>query len=259
VSSLAPTAGWQNAAFVAHFADRRQLVLPLIDLQEDLIRRLLCGHGRSIRRFLDLGAGAGAMTELVFATHPDSEAVLIDFSKLMLEHASRRLAGSAGRWRSIHGDLADPAWRERLPAGHYDAIVSGLAIHHLSSARKRALFKELFALLEPGGIVVNMDYVAIVGPLRRLFDKQMRANAIRAEHESGGTRSEDDIQLDDGEDQPDTVEDQLRWLRAAGFEQVEVHFKWAEAAIFGGVRAPAPDGTCCQARSREPGIMDLHA
>ena len=27
-----------------------------------------------------------------------------------------------------------------------------------------------------------------------------------------------------------------RWLREAGFEQVEVHFKWAEAAVFGGAK-----------------------
>jgi hypothetical protein len=32
------------------------------------------------------------------------------------------------------------------------------------------------------------------------------------------------------------VDDQLRWLREAGFEQAEVHFKWAEGAVFGGVR-----------------------
>ena len=57
---------------------------------------------------------------------------------------------------------------------------------------------------------VNMDYVAIDGPLRGLFDEEMLANAVRAERESGGTRAtEHEVDLDDDEDRPDTVEDQL--------------------------------------------------
>lgn len=83
---------------------------------------------------------------------------------------------------------------------------------------------------------VNMEYVAIDGPLRGLFDEEMLASAVRAERESGGTRHEHEVDLDDDDDWPDTVEDQLRWLREAGFQQVEVHFKWAEAAIYGGMR-----------------------
>ena len=172
------------------------------------------------------GRGAGS----------ESQGVLVDFSEPMLARAGVNLAGYAGRWQAVAGDLSDPAWRDALPGGSYDAIVSGLAIHHLPAERKRALFAESFALLEPGAMFVNMDYVAIDGPLQGLFDEQMLANAVRAERESGGTRHEHEVDLEDDDDRPDTVEDQVRWLRDAGFEQVEVHFKWAEAAIFGGVR-----------------------
>ena len=141
----------------------------------------------------------------------------------------------------MRGDLNDPSWQRALPAGRYDAVVSGLAIHHIPAERKRALFAEAFELLEPGGIFVNMDYVSIEGPLQGLFDEQMRANAVEHEHASGGTRSADEVDVEDDDDRPDTVEDQLRWLREAGFEQVEVHFKWAEAAIYGGSRPAKGD------------------
>ena len=40
---------------------------------------------------------------------------------------------------------------------------------------------------------------------------------------------------------PTSVEDQLQWLRDAGFEQGEVHFKWAEAAVFGAVKPSGGD------------------
>ncbi|MGH2834254.1 MAG: methyltransferase domain-containing protein [Solirubrobacteraceae bacterium] len=176
------------------------------------------------------------MSDLVLAAQPGSQAVLVDFSEPMLERASVSLAAYAGRWQVVRGDLCDPAWYEALPAGRYDAVLSGLAIHHLPSERKRALFAEAFELLEPGGMFVNMDYVAIGGPLEGLFDEQMLANAVRHEHDQGGTRSAQEVDCEDDDDRPDSVEDQVRWLRDAGFEQAEVHFKWAEAAVFGAIK-----------------------
>jgi tRNA (cmo5U34)-methyltransferase len=232
----APGAHWQSEELAASFAERRRVLIPLLDLQEDVLGQLLRRHDRPIARFLDLGCGAGAMSELLLGVLPGSEGVLVDFSEPMLARAAVNLAGDAGRWQASRGDLNDPAWRDGLPAGSYDAIVSGLAIHPLPPERKPALFAECFALLRPGGMFVNMDYVDIDGPLRGLFDERMLANAVRAERESGGHRHEHEVDLEDDHDRPDTVEDQLRWLREAGFEQTETYFKWAEAAIFGGVK-----------------------
>jgi SAM-dependent methyltransferase len=241
-----PGAHWQREELAASFADRRRILIPLLDVQEDVIRRLLARHERPIARFVDIGCGAGAMSELVLDSLPGSEAVLVDFSEPMLERAAAALAGHAGRWQAVRGDLNDPAWRDALPDGRYDAIFSGLAIHHLPAERKRTLFAELLGLLEAGGIFVNMDFVEIDGPLRGLFDEEMLAAAVRDDREHGGTHPEHELDLDDDDDRPDTIEDQLLWLREAGFEQVEVHFKWAEAAIFGGMK-PEP------ARARSTG------
>ncbi len=243
--SAAPGAAWQQADLAVDFLERRHILLPLLDVQEDLIRRLLTRHGRPIERVLDVGCGDGAMTELVLSVGAregrEPQAVLIDFSQPMLERAGARLAGYRGRWDARRGDLNDPEWREGLPDGHFDVVVSGLAIHHLPAERKRALYAEVCELLAPGGIFVNMDVVAIEGPLRGLFDEQMLANAVHAERASGGTRTEAELELsDDDDDRPDTLGEQLRWLREAGFQQCEAHFKWAEGAVFGGVR---PAGT----------------
>jgi tRNA (cmo5U34)-methyltransferase len=231
-----PGAHWQSEDLAASFAERRRILIPLLDVQEDVVTHLFARHKHPVKRFLDLGCGAGAMSELLLGAVSGSEGVIVDFSEPMLARAGVNLAGHAGRWQAVRGDLNDLAWRDALPAGRYDAVVSGLAIHHLPPERKPALFAEILALLEPGGMFVNMDYVTIDGPLRGLFDEQMLANAVRAERESGGTRHEHEVDLEDDDDRPDTVEDQLRWLRDAGFEQVEVHFKWAEAAIYGGAR-----------------------
>ena len=67
--------------------------------------------------------------------------------------------------------------------------MSAFAIHHLPGVRKRSLFGELYELLEPGALFVNMDYVLVDGPLRGLWDEQMLAKAVAAERARGGERS----------------------------------------------------------------------
>jgi tRNA (cmo5U34)-methyltransferase len=235
----AQTAAWQQEDTVASFAERRRVLIPLLDVQEEILAQVLTRGKRPVERFLDLGAGAGAVSELVLRLGGEgsqSQGVLVDFSEPMLERARANLASFAGRWQIVRGDLSSAQWQAGLPDGRYDAVVSGLAIHHLSPARKRELFAEAFALLEPGGTLVNMDCVAVHGPLEGLFDEYMLASAVRHEHEHGRDGSGQDVDFDTGEDHLDSIEDQLRWLRDAGFQHVEAHFKWAEAAVFGGVR-----------------------
>ncbi len=64
---------------------------------------------------------------------------------------------------------------------------------------------------------------------------------------AGGGRTAEEVERDlaehdDGdEDRPDTAEDQVRWLTDAGFEHAEIHFKWAEAAVFGAVKPEGGD------------------
>ena len=245
MSDPSPGATWQQPELVSAFLSERKVVMPLLEVQEDLLRRLLRRHPHPVARFLDLGAGDGAMSELMLSLNPLAEAVLVDFSEPMLARAEHRLAGGSARWQIVRGDLSDPGWHASLSADGYGAAVSAFAIHHLPAARKRALFAELHGLLEPGAIFVNMDYVAIDGPLRGLWEEQLLANAVRAERERGGERSEAELErdlfADDEDDRPDSTEDQVCWLREAGFEQVEVNFKWAEAAIFGAVK-PAEGG-----------------
>jgi SAM-dependent methyltransferase len=240
MSGSSPGAAWQRPELVGEFLEERQTVLPLIDVQEDLIRRIFERYDHQIERFLDIGSGDGAMSELLLGLAPSAEAVLVDFSEPMLGRAERRLGGSSRRWQVVRGDLSDPTWPSALPPERYDAAISAYAIHHLPAERKQALFAELFELLAPGALFVNMDYVSVHGPLVGLWDEQTVANAVRAEEERGGSRSEEEIErellADDEDDRPDSAGDQLEWLRAAGFEGVELHFKWSEAAIFGAVK-----------------------
>lgn len=182
--------------------------IPHRDVAESLLLEAL---PERIERFLDLGTGDGRLLALVGERHPTAHGIGIDASLPMLERAQRRFAGNHSIELLQH-DLTEP-----LPAegGAFDAIVSALAIHHLPDERKRSLFSEIRALLVPDGTFVNLELV--ISPTPELHD--------HFRHEIGRPH-------DDPSDRLAGLEEQLQWLRDAGFSQVDCRFKWLELALF---------------------------
>jgi len=177
---------------------------------------LLAEVPRGARRVLDLGTGDGRLLALLQADRPQMLGVGLDFSDLMLEAAGRRFAGDE-RVELVEHNLVDP-----LPdLGRFDAVVSSMAIHHLEHERKRALYGEVFELLEPGGVFANFEHVA--SATHRLHLKFFAAIDEPLEHEDPSDRLLD-------------VESQLRWLREHGFDDVDCYWKWLEMALIIGVR-----------------------
>jgi tRNA (cmo5U34)-methyltransferase len=171
---------------------------------------------QSARRILDLGSGDGRLLALLRIDRPESSGIATDLSPTMLDAARARFEGDT-LVEVIEYDLDQP-----LPAFRgIDAVVSCFAIHHCSHERKRALYGEIFRLLEPGGVFYNLEHVA--SPTPELHDAFLAALGITAEQE-------------DQSNQLLAVEPQLEWLRADGFEQVDCHWKWRELALFGGVK-----------------------
>src|SRR5690606_8230246 len=135
---------------------------------------------RPVQRFLDLGAGDGALSAVLLANYPTAQAVLVDFSPPMLEAASARLAARATPPVVLEADLAHPPWRDAVAhQPPLDAIVSGFAIHHLADERKQTLYAELLPLLAPGGTFVNIEHVAPEAAwVSRAFDDGMIAGIV---------------------------------------------------------------------------------
>jgi tRNA (cmo5U34)-methyltransferase len=235
-----PGAIWQRPEIAETFLRGRRHLIPLIDAQEELVRRLITRGERRVRRFLDLGAGGGAFAALVMEAHPESTGVLVDFSEPMVAAAQRRLAPYAGRWEYVLGDLSDPAWTKALPDGRYDAVVSGFCIHHLPDERKRALYAQAYDLLEAEGIFLNWEHVAAQGIGDGMLEEWMVENLVAAEQQRPDPRPDEEVVHEylDAADE-DILADpyaQCGWLREAGLRDVDVFFQVPEIAIFGGVR-----------------------
>jgi tRNA (cmo5U34)-methyltransferase len=175
----------------------------------------------SLSRVLDLGMGNGRLIGLLRTRWPSARAVGLDFSPPLLEAARQRFAGTDGIRVAAH-DLMEP-----LPAavGSFDAVVSGLAIHHLPHARKRSLFGEVFAMLEPGGVFANLDVVE--SPTPELHERAQAAFGFGPDEQ-------------DSSDQPAPLHAQLRWLEDAGFNHVDCFWKWLDLALIAGTKPPLP-------------------
>jgi SAM-dependent methyltransferase len=173
-------------------------------------------------RILDLGTGDGRLLALVKkylvqkypATRTEPEAVAIDFSPSMLEAARQRFAEDSSVTVLAHN------FDESLPSlGKFDAIISCFAIHHVVHDRKRALYAEIHALLNPGGVFCNLEHVS--SPTPRLHEEFL--------HRIGYT-----VETEDPSNKLLDVETQLEWLREIRFADVDCHWKWRELALLAG-------------------------
>lgn len=175
-----------------------------------------------VARVLDLGAGTGLLAARLRAAFPAAELTLLDGAGRMLELARERLGEDGVRY--LEGDMAGA-----LPAGPWDAVVSSLAVHHLSDADKRALNRRVLAGLRPGGVFVNAEQVAAPTPwLAGVYARWHEARARAA----GTGDAEWEATLERmSYDRCAPVAAQLGWLREAGFADVDCLFKRYHFAV----------------------------
>lgn len=194
--------------------DRRQLIPPFDSLYGAAVEGVALAVPRP-RAILDLGAGTGILARRLLAAFPGVRMTLVDGSSAMLEQARTALGG---RVSYLHQDLTD-----ELPPGPWDAIVSALAIHHLAHRLQQALFARIHAALVPSGIFVNAEQLA--GPTPWL-DGVYAAWHERTASQLGVSRERWTATAERmRSDRCASLEDHVRWLRLAGFSDVDCLFR----------------------------------
>lgn len=173
------------------------------ELQE---RMTAATEGLRAHDLLELGIGTGETARRVLAVHPDARLVAIDSSPEMLERARASFPGA---------DLRLARLEDPLPEGPFDLVYSALVVHHLDGAGKRDLFRRIGDVVRAAGAFVLADVVVPENP------------------------DEAQIEIDWQMDLPDRVDDQLDWLREAGFD-AEVLWTYKDLAVLKATRRPRP-------------------
>jgi len=195
---------------------------------------------------IELCCGEGLLSRALLERFPAATVHAFDGSPRMLEAARRSAGELAERLETRAFDLAAKDWRTLSFQAH--AVVSSLAVHHLDGPGKQALFRDVFAMLAPGGAFVLADLVA---PTRgagqaiaaEAWDQAVKERALELD---GDLQAFERFRAEnwnhyrdpapDPIDQPSPLFDQLKWLDKAGFAEIDVHYLKAGHAIVSGAK-----------------------
>lgn len=211
---------------------RRRLV-PDFDAFYDTAAMLVEMTQPQDARVLDLGCGTGILSEFVLTRLPAAAVTLFDESAEMLEVATARLQPYAVT--TVQGSFEEP-----LPTGPFDAVVSGLAIHHLSDEKKAGLIRRITEILADGGVFINADQIAGPSPwhdevYRAMHEKQSRElGSDDAEWSAAVQRMSIDLYA--------TIDWHLACMSKSGLVRCDTYFKRFGFAIVAGWKAPSGVG-----------------
>jgi len=248
---------WQAAELAQTYLEGVRGAIPLAQAQIDVMLRLIGAARPTVTAVLDLGCGDGILGQAVLDQYPEAHSVFLDFSEPMLAAARQRLAGYEDRATFVLADYGEKTWLQEigdwrleitdnlqsLTSNLFDVVVSGFSIHHQPDERKKEVYAELYELLRPGGIFLNLEHVA--SPTRWLEERfeEHFIDALVTYHTMNSSGNTAEQVARDYYNRPDKVanilapvETQCDWLRQIGYKHVDCYLKIFELALFGGIK-----------------------
>jgi SAM-dependent methyltransferase len=178
-------------------------------------------------RVLDVGTGQGLLASLFLDAFPAAVAVGLDASIPMREIATERMAPYNDRFRFALGDFVDG---ELPPAarGPFDVVISSRAIHHVPSRGKQLLYASIYKTLASGGAFFNLDGA-------RPVQEELREFYLAAGGRPPRSRPDEERARLSGH-YFETLDEQLDFLRSAGFRLVDCFWKCLDLVLIGGYK-----------------------
>ncbi len=224
----------------ALFLENGREEVPLGIEQIDILLRVISAARERLGRFLCLGDDSVLAAAAMLDEYPSAHGVLVARADASLAGANRCLELEWGRIACRKADYADPRWLSvARPAGPFDAMVCAFATHAFDDRRLREFYREVFELLTPGGVFLNIEHVTSATRWSgSTFDDLTIGAVFGGQLKNAGGASRAEIARRYYASRMDTppLEVQCDWLRECGFESVDCYSKVRELAVFGGQR-----------------------
>lgn len=202
---------WRSGEYVAEWADD-DVLEELLQFPRELSAAIVTDSGAEVEHVLDLGSGTGPYLEVFLRAFPAARGTWVDSSRPMQTIAGDRLAQFGERVSYVAGDVADLGGLGLKPA---QVVVTSRVLHDISPARLQDFYPAVSALVLPGGFFFNLDHFAAPAGWEsryrrireRFTGRRKRRLAPHRDHPLG------------------ELDDHLRRLEAAGFEQPDVPWR----------------------------------
>ena len=170
------------------------------------------------KNILDLGCGNGNTTAEIIERFPNAEYELVDASQKMIDLCEYRFRDYKVRYLTSY--FEDFTFTE----DRYDMATAGFSLHHCDSEEKKTLFQSIRKSLKPGGIFAMSDLMISKKSDQHpqlLEDWKTFVMKSFPNTEKWKWLMEHYAEFD----KPDNYDDQIEWLKEAGFSKVEIVFQ----------------------------------
>ena len=234
---------WGDKDFIEHWATKGSWQAPIREVQTAMALRMIPHPIDAPIRVLDIGAGYGGLAAAVLNDRLKATAVCLDASEAMLKLGRERNANLGERMSFVQGSLESADWLKSID-GNFDAVISSRALHHFSeNQRRRYIFKEAFSLVRSGGCFINADNVrAATKTLTERYRNARDEYLDRYVRQSSGgkmnlaqARAATPSSYH-GPHNNGYLEEELAWLREAGFVDVDCFWKLTTTVVYGGFK-----------------------
>jgi tRNA (cmo5U34)-methyltransferase len=235
---------WGNREFIERWIAKGGWQAPIREMQTAVVLRMIPHPVDAPIRLLDLAAGYGALAVAVLNDRPNATAVCLDASEEMLKLGRERNSSFGNRIDFVQGSLETADWVNAIN-GTFDAVISSRALHHFTAnQRRRFMFKEIFGILRAGGCFINADNVR--APTQSLRDRYSKARDEwldrQVQESSGGKTTLAELRAATpstyhGPHNNGYLEEELAWLKEAGFGDVDCFWKFGTTVVYGGFRS----------------------
>lgn len=189
-------------------------------------------------RVCDLGCGDGILTDHLLRENTPIQATLVDGSADMLEAARKRFTDRSDLTYVKLG--FDELTADSSSLGQFHFVISSFAIHHLTRAPRQQLFATILQHLEPGGSFMNIEVALPNHPTFTEWYYELWREWILRRGQLLGLGDRFIGIPQQSRENPDNkyspLGEQLADLSAAGFQDVECHYRNSVFTIYTGRR-----------------------